>query len=99
MPIGRNASGIRQKINKLKNAMRPEIDALKAGEPLAASRDGTPKKSATGRKRKAEDAGNADGTPKKRGGRKKKKAEVDTDEDADFEAAFKIEEQDIKDEF
>jgi hypothetical protein len=61
-----------QKINKLKIALRAEIDAIKAGVALEGPVDATSKKTATPRKRKgaaAEDDG--DGTPKKRGRAKK----------------------------
>ncbi|KAI8938765.1 hypothetical protein NX059_004631 [Plenodomus lindquistii] len=72
IPAGRNANGIRQKINKLLIALKPELDALKAGEPLPTV-EGTPKKTATPRKRKGkgDDMGDADASPKKRGRAKK----------------------------
>jgi hypothetical protein len=37
IPAGRNANGCSQKINKMKTTLRADIDALKAGEPIAAS--------------------------------------------------------------
>ncbi|KAF1848512.1 uncharacterized protein K460DRAFT_250109, partial [Cucurbitaria berberidis CBS 394.84] len=84
VPFGRNASGCMQKIGKMKTALRAEIDALKAGEPIPAA-EGTPKKKATPRKRKAkgEDEngnGSANGSPKKRG-RAKKTAKVEEEEE------------------
>ncbi|CAN9215463.1 unnamed protein product [Alternaria alternata] len=92
VPAGRNVNGCRQKINKTKLALKPEIDALKAGSPIAAAittpTGGTPtKKAATPRKRKpkTDDEGNdAEITPKKGRGRPKKKAatpEIEIEED------------------
>ncbi|KAL1794387.1 hypothetical protein ACET3X_007808 [Alternaria dauci] len=83
VPAGRNANGCRQKINKTKLALKPEIDALKAGLPIAAAFtspvDGSPtKKAVTPRKRKpkADDEGNTgEVTPKKARGRPKKNKE------------------------
>jgi len=53
-------------------ALKPELEAMKAGDPLPAT-DDTPKKAITPRKRKVkgEDTGDADGSPKKRGRPKK----------------------------
>jgi hypothetical protein len=51
-PADRNADGCRQKMNKIKIALRAEIDAIKNRESNEASADITPKKAA-GRKRKA----------------------------------------------
>ncbi|KAH9861586.1 hypothetical protein J1614_011336 [Plenodomus biglobosus] len=72
IPVGRNANGIRQKFNKMLIALKPEMDALKAGEPLP-NTESTPKKTPTSRKRKTKsgDAGDGDGSPKKRGHPKK----------------------------
>ncbi|KAH6840477.1 hypothetical protein B0T12DRAFT_400077 [Alternaria alternata] len=83
VPAGRNVNGCRQKINKTKLALKPEIDALKAGSPIAAAvttpAGGTPtKKAATPRKRKpkTDDEGNTgEVTPKKGRGRPKKNKE------------------------
>jgi hypothetical protein len=76
VPAGRNVNGCRQKINKIKAALKPELDALKAGTPIAGPVDTTPtKKAATPRKckTKADDEGNeAEITPKKGRGRPKK---------------------------
>jgi hypothetical protein len=84
VPAGRNVNGCRQKINKTKLALKPEIDALKAGSPIAAAvttpAGGTPtKKAATPRKRKpkTDDEGNTgEVTPKKGRGRPLKEAEL-----------------------
>ncbi|KAI4640028.1 hypothetical protein J4E93_008828 [Alternaria ventricosa] len=81
VPAGRNVNGCRQKINKTKVALKPEMDAIKAGVPLAGAADGTPtntptKKAATPRKRKAkvdEEGNETEVTPKKGRGRTKKK--------------------------
>ena len=90
VPVGRNVNGCRQKINKLKAALKPEMDALKNGETLPAPAGGSmPKKTATPKKRKGktDDEGNGDveASPAKKGrGRPKKKAaepEVEQDEE------------------
>jgi hypothetical protein len=86
-PVGRNACGFRQKFNHLKKALRPELDAIQAGNPLDGAaytpKKATPKKAAapkasTPRKRKSMDSDNdgADAAPKKRG-RPKKVAEAE----------------------
>jgi hypothetical protein len=86
-------------MTKLKNALRPEIDALKASQPLAVATDGTTKKGAGGRKRKAADDGSGgDGAEKKR--ERKKKTDIEreaelSDEGADFEMKIKFEAGDI----
>lgn len=88
VPAGRNVSGCTQKIRKVKNALKAEIDALKAGIPITAATEGAlSKKPATPRKRKpkADDEGNdAEITPKKGRGRPKKKAatpEIEEDQE------------------
>jgi hypothetical protein len=77
-PANRNANGFRQKINALKNQLKPEWEAM--GGSLAAlegTPKGTPKKSSTPRKRKDKDddevSCEAEVTPKKPRGRPKKK--------------------------
>jgi hypothetical protein len=86
-----------QKINKLKIALRAEIDAVKAGVAIEGAGDATPKKTATPRKRKGAATAteeDGEGTPKKRGRSKKNavpevvvkdeaKDEQDEDEDVD----------------
>ena len=71
----------------MKNALRAEIDAIKAGEPLPVPTvEGTPKKAGTPRKRKAKEEdenGNKDGSPKKRG-RPKKNAVKTEDQEEDL---------------
>ena len=78
VPEGRNANGCRQKINKIKIALKPELDALKAGEAIADPAPASPtKKPTTPRKRKTktdEDGTTSEATPKKARGRPKKKA-------------------------
>ena len=78
-PLGRNANGFRQKINHLKNAFKPEWDAMAAGQPM--SGDANTTKKPTQQKRKAKNSDNANGdaggSPKKRGRPKKK---VDSEE-------------------
>ena len=78
VPSGRNVSGCRQKINKVKVALKPELDALKAGEAIASPAPASPtKKPTTPRKRKTktdEDGATSEATPKKARGRPKKKA-------------------------
>ncbi|KAF1833208.1 hypothetical protein BDW02DRAFT_394007 [Decorospora gaudefroyi] len=75
-PAGRNANGFKQKINVLKNVLRPEWDAMGGGDGAPATAEGTPtKKPTTPRKRKVK--GDAEGdaaepTPKKARGRPKK---------------------------
>lgn len=93
VPAGRNANGIRQKINRMLNAFKPELDALKAGEPLPAT-EGTPKKTSTVRKRKdkSEDTGDADGSPKKRG-RPKKNAKSEAQQGDDEMLQGQIQEE------
>jgi len=73
-PAGRNASGCMQKIFKIKNAYRAEIDAIKNGESLEGVAESTPKKAAGGRKRKAAKDEDGEDTPKKRGRAKKNTA-------------------------
>ncbi|CAN9200955.1 unnamed protein product [Alternaria alternata] len=93
VPAGRNVNGCRQKINKTKLALKPEIDALKAGSPIAAAvttpAGGTPtKKAATPRKRKpkTDDEGNTgEVTPKKGRGRPKKNKEPTPEAEEDQE--------------
>ncbi|KAH7390590.1 hypothetical protein BKA66DRAFT_568530 [Pyrenochaeta sp. MPI-SDFR-AT-0127] len=84
VPFGRNANGCSQKFHRIKHALRSEIDALKSGEPFASSAEGTPKKTATPRKRKLKGENelneNADGSPKKRG-RPKKNAQAGGEEE------------------
>ncbi|OAG16631.1 hypothetical protein CC77DRAFT_1098226 [Alternaria alternata] len=83
VPAGRNVNGCRQKMNKTKLALKPEIDALKAGLPIAAAvttpAGGAPtKKAATPRKRKpkTDNEGNTgEVTPKKGRSRPKKNKE------------------------
>ncbi|KAI4607591.1 hypothetical protein J4E83_009488 [Alternaria metachromatica] len=84
-PAGRNASGFKQKINALKNVLKPEWEAMEAGVPVS---EVTPKKAATPRKRKAktdEDADDAEVTPKKGRGRPKKKKEPTPEVEEDLE--------------
>lgn len=85
VPPGRNVSACLQKINKMKNALRAEIDALKTGEPLPTSTaEATPRKRKA--KAKGEDANGdaADGSPKKRGrGRLSKKKEAEAKAEAE----------------
>ncbi|CAN9467830.1 hypothetical protein J4E82_010733 [Alternaria postmessia] len=93
VPAGRNVNGCRQKINKTKLALKPEIDALKAGSPIAAAvttpAGGTPtKKAATPLKRKpkTDDEGNTgEVTPKKGRGRPKKNKEPTPEAEEDQE--------------
>ncbi|KAH8634346.1 hypothetical protein IG631_09746 [Alternaria alternata] len=93
VPAGRNVNGCRQKINKTKLALKPEIDALKAGSPIAAAvttpAGGTPtKKAATPRKRKpqTDNEGNTgEVTPKKGRGRPKKNKEPTPEAEEDQE--------------
>ncbi|RYN19780.1 hypothetical protein AA0112_g10985 [Alternaria arborescens] len=93
VPAGRNVNGCRQKMNKTKLALKPEIDALKAGSPIAAAvttpAGGTPtKKAATPRKRKpkTDDEGNTgEVTPKKGRGRPKKNKEPTPEAEEDQE--------------
>jgi hypothetical protein len=93
VPAGRNVNGCRQKMNKTKLALKPEIDALKAGSPIAAAvttpAGGTPtKKAATPRKRKPkiDDEGNTgEVTPKKGRGRPKKNKEPTPEAEEDQE--------------
>jgi hypothetical protein len=105
-PIGRNASGFKQKFNHLKKDLRPKLDAIVAGVPVdsvtsATPKKGTPKKptapkTSTPRKRKAADDGD-DGekaTPRKRG-RPKKVVEVEEEEE--FVKA-EVDEDDVKEE-
>ncbi|KAG9186093.1 hypothetical protein G6011_02649 [Alternaria panax] len=98
-PPGRNANGFKQKLNALKNSLRPEWEAMEAGVPI--SLDLPPKKPATPRKRKAktDDAGDAgEVTPKKGRGRPKKKEptpEVEDDhENIEVKAEKKDEDED-----
>ncbi|RYN75598.1 hypothetical protein AA0117_g6297 [Alternaria alternata] len=93
VPAGRNVNGCRQKINNTKLALKPEIDALKAGSPIAAAvttpAGGTPtKKAATPLKRKpkTDDEGNTgEVTPKKGRGRPKKNKEPTPEAEEDQE--------------
>ncbi|RYO48876.1 hypothetical protein AA0113_g9916 [Alternaria arborescens] len=93
VPAGRNVNGCRQKMNKTKLALKPEIDALKAGSPIAAvvttPAGGTPtKKAATPRKRKpkTDNEGNTgEVTPKKGRGRPKKNKEPAPEAEEDQE--------------
>jgi hypothetical protein len=76
-PQGRSASGFTQKLTALKKALKPELDAINASQPVPEA-PATPKKT-PGRKRKAEsddDNGEME-TPKKRG-RAKKQPPKDT---------------------
>ncbi|KAI4614109.1 hypothetical protein J4E80_006800 [Alternaria sp. BMP 0032] len=95
VPAGRNVNGCKQKIWKTKNALKPEMDAIKAGVALAGPAEGTPtKKAATPRKRKVkadEDGDDAEVTPKKGRGRPKKKVPVP-------EAEEEMEDEGVKDE-
>ncbi|CBY02220.1 hypothetical protein IAQ61_006806 [Plenodomus lingam] len=89
IPVGRSADGIRQKINKLVLALKPEMDALKGGQSLpttTTASESTPRKKATPRKRKGkvEDADNAGGSPKKRGRPKKIVTPKDEADDEDI---------------
>jgi hypothetical protein len=69
-PVGRNANGCVQKMFKIKNALRAEIDAIKNGDPLAPAAETTPKKAGVrNRKATADEDGLA--TSKKRGRAKK----------------------------
>ncbi|KAH6864918.1 hypothetical protein BKA58DRAFT_404716 [Alternaria rosae] len=80
-PAGRNANGFKQKINALKNVLKPEWEATETGTLLS---EITPKKPATPRKRKTkadEDGGDAEVTPKKGRGRPKKKLPTPAIED------------------
>ncbi|CAA9956825.1 hypothetical protein PTMSG1_00433 [Pyrenophora teres f. maculata] len=90
VPEGRNISGCRQKINRIKIALKSEMDALKAGEAIAdpastVANTSPTKKPVTPRKRKVKtDEADADSeaTPKKTRGRPKKQLvapEVDGD--------------------
>ncbi|KAF2853945.1 hypothetical protein T440DRAFT_496772 [Plenodomus tracheiphilus IPT5] len=102
IPAGRNANGIRQKINKMLIALKPELDALKAGQPLPTT-EATPKKTPTPRKRKGkgDDAGDGDGSPKKRGRPKKSvtpKDEVDEEDIPVKKEEVQDEEQLVEDE-
>jgi hypothetical protein len=71
-PAGRNTNGCAQKMIKIKNALRAEIDAVKKGEStaIAGGSDATPKKTG-GRKRKTAIDDDREDTPKKRGRAKK----------------------------
>lgn len=76
-PAGRNAHGFKQKIWKINNAYRADIDAIKNVEPLESTTTDTPtpKQAAGGRKRKAKTDDDANGdaeTPIKKRGRPKK---------------------------
>ncbi|KAL6710573.1 hypothetical protein ACN47E_008621 [Coniothyrium glycines] len=86
IPVGRNANGIRQKLTKVKHSLRPELDALKAGQPLAVTSEATPKKTATPRKRKVKDEGETEATPTKRGRKKKSEVKVEDEADEDVKA-------------
>jgi hypothetical protein len=97
-PPGRNASGFKQKLNALKNSLKPEWEAMEAGVPISLN---IPKKAATPRKRKAktDDEGNTgEITPKKGRGRPKKKSptpEVENDQDdLDIKSEIKGEDED-----
>jgi hypothetical protein len=106
-PVGRNASGFKQKFNHLKKALRPKLDAIVAGVPVDSATSATPKKAtpkkptapktSTPRKRKAADDGDGgeEATPRKRG-RPKKVVEVEEEEEEVVKA--EIEEDDVKEE-
>ncbi|KAL6710574.1 hypothetical protein ACN47E_008622 [Coniothyrium glycines] len=101
-PAGRNASGFSQKLARFKNSLKPEWEALAAGQPLSetpAKTKATPRK----RKTKGEDEANADadGSPKKKGrGRPKKSSEkVDESEESTVKAESKEDDaEDMEDE-
>jgi hypothetical protein len=110
-PVGRNASGFKQKLNHFKKDLRPKLDAIVAGVPVdsvtsAIPKKGTPKKptapkASTPRKRKAADDGDEGekATPRKRG-RPKKVVEVEEEEEEEEEEFVKaeVEEDDVKEE-
>lgn len=83
VPPGRNPNGCSQKINKVKIALRPEIDALQSGEAFTLPAQGAPKKPAIPRKRKPKSEeiikDDVDGSPKKRRAGNKK-VETDSEE-------------------
>jgi hypothetical protein len=105
-PVGRNASGFKQKLNHLKKDLRPKLDAIVAGVPVdsvtsATPKKGTPKKptapkASTPRKRKAADDGDEGekATPRKRGRPKKV---IEAEEEEEFVKA-EVEEDDVKEE-
>ncbi|KAL1609717.1 hypothetical protein SLS59_001226 [Nothophoma quercina] len=94
LPVGRTAIACERMVGRLKNTLKAELEALKAGQPMPADGDtpkATPKKTPTPRKRKgkedgAEANGDAEGSPKKRGRPKKaaepKPAAAENDEEA-----------------
>lgn len=77
---GRTVSGFTQKLTAVKKSLKPEIDAINAGQPIPEAAV-TPKKAA-GRKRKAksDDENGEIETPKKRG-RAKKQAVMEEESD------------------
>ncbi|KAF2656061.1 hypothetical protein K491DRAFT_778326 [Lophiostoma macrostomum CBS 122681] len=87
-PAGRTLVACQLMVGRLKNALKDDLEALKAGDPIAAE-DGvpkgvrtpkTPKTPKTPSKRKTKGA-EEDGSPKKRGRPAAKKKILDADED------------------
>ncbi|KAF2853944.1 hypothetical protein T440DRAFT_496771 [Plenodomus tracheiphilus IPT5] len=78
-PNGCTIRGCEQKISGLKNYLKVDLDALRAGAPVNAG-DGTPM-AAKGRKRKGDENGDVDGTPSKRGRAKKVETAPEVDDD------------------
>jgi hypothetical protein len=100
-PAGRNANGCAQKILKIKNALRAEIDAVKKGGSIATAGASyaTPKKTG-GRKRKTATDEDSEGTPKKRGRAKKNadpemEAEVTVKNEPEGELSIEEEEEEV----
>ncbi|OAL52009.1 hypothetical protein IQ07DRAFT_642892 [Pyrenochaeta sp. DS3sAY3a] len=74
VPAGRTIGGCTQKINKLRVAMRAEIDAIKAGHAASATAtvgDISPPKKGRAKRKASEDADVESPPKKKRGGKKK----------------------------
>lgn len=97
-PGGRSVIACKARVERLVKTLKDDLEALRAGQPIADGDNNTPKKktaAGTPRKRKAkgEGAEGVNGTPTKRG--RKKKAEVEAEveigaDDDDVEEKFQV---------
>lgn len=105
VPAGRTISGCTQKINKLRVAMRAEIDAIKAGHAASATataRDTSPPKKGRAKRKASEDEDVESPPKKKRGGKKKVVSpdvvEEEEEEKGDIYVKSELQDEDIEEE-